>query len=99
MPDMLEVENIASNTPVRTVVLSGISATVLFSVLNAGFKISDWWAGDLPLDQSQKDQVYAWLALANKELMTVQIGEVKMCAAIQRLLLPSAPAAGGNVTE
>lgn len=76
MPDVLEIENIASNTPQRTVVLSGISATVLFSVLNAGFKITDWWAGDLPLDQSQKDQVYAWLATANKELMVTLVGQI-----------------------
>lgn len=81
MPDLLEIENIASDTPGRTVTLSGISVTVLFSVLNAGFKITDWWVGDLPLDQSQKDQVYAWLALANKELMVSQIGEIKATAA------------------
>lgn len=81
MPDVLEIEYIASNTPQRTVVLSGISATVIFSALNAGFRISDWWAGDAPLDQTQKDQVYAWLALANKELMVSQVGEIKMTAA------------------
>jgi len=76
MPDVLEIEDIASNTPQRTVTLSGISATVLFSVLNAGFKITDWWAGDQPLDQTQKDQVYAWLALANKELMMTIVGQI-----------------------
>lgn len=77
MPDLLEIENIASNTPGRTVALSGISVTVLFSVLDAANRISDWWAGDDPLNQSQIDDMYAWLAAARRELMLSQIGEIK----------------------
>lgn len=80
MPDLLEIESIASSTPSRTVTLSGISVTVLFSLLTAAERISDWWAGDLPLDQTQIDQLQAWLAAANKELMVTQIGEVKCTA-------------------
>jgi len=80
MPDLLEIEIIASNTPTRTVTLSGISVTVLFSLLTAGERISDWWAGDAPLDQAQIDQLQAWLAGANKELMVSQIGEIKATA-------------------
>lgn len=81
MPDLLEIEQIASNTPFRTVTLSGISVTVLFSALNAANRIHDWWAGDLPLDQSQIDQMQAWLALAYKELMVSQIGQIFATAA------------------
>jgi len=80
MPDLLEIENIASDTPSRTVVLSGISTTVLFSALDAANRIHDWWAGDQPLDNAQTDQLYEWLALARRELMLVQIGEIKMTA-------------------
>lgn len=80
MPDLLEIESIASSTPPRTVTLSGISVTVLFSALNAAGRISDWWAGDAPLDSTQIDQLEAWLAAAYKELMVSQIGEIKMFA-------------------
>lgn len=76
MPDLLEIESIASSTPVRTVTLSGISVTVLFSALNAAGRISDWWAGDLPLNSTQIDELQAWLALAYKELMVSRIGEI-----------------------
>lgn len=81
MPDLLEIESIASNTPQRTVVLSGISATVLFSALNAANRIYDWWAGDLPLDSAQIDQMQAWLALAYKELMMSHVGQIFATAA------------------
>ena len=81
MPDLLEIENIASSTPSRTVTLSGISVTVLFSALNAAKRISDWWAGDVPLDSIQIDKLDAWLALAYKELMVSRIGEIIVSAA------------------
>jgi len=81
MPDMLEIENIASNTPLRTVALSGISATVLFSALDAANRIHDWTYGGLPLDNAQIDLMYEWLALARRELMLVQIGDIKATAA------------------
>jgi len=81
MPDMLEIENIASNTPLRTVALSGISATVLFSALDAANRIHDWTYGGRPLDNAQIDLMYEWLALARRELMLVQIGDIKATAA------------------
>jgi microcystin-dependent protein len=81
MPDLLEIENIASNTPPRTVVLSGMSATVLFSALDAAKRIHDWWSGDDELSPAQIDQLQTILGNANKELMVVQIGEVKATAA------------------
>lgn len=81
MPDLLEIENIASNTPQRTVVLSGMSATVLFSALDAAKRIHDWWAGDDALSPAQIDELQTILGNANKELMVVQIGEVKATAA------------------
>lgn len=81
MPDLLEIETIASNTPTRTVTLSGMSVTVLFSVLNAANRIFDWNYGDLPLDPAQIDQMYDILAIATRELMISQIGEIKATAA------------------
>lgn len=80
MPDLLEIENIASNTPTRTVTLSGLSVTVLFSALDAANRIDDWWAGDVPLDQSQIDEMYEWLAVARRELMLSQVGEIRSFA-------------------
>lgn len=81
MPDLLEIETIASNTPTRTVTLSGMSVTVLFSVLNAANRIFDWNYGDLPLDPAQIDEMYDILATATRELMISQIGEIKATAA------------------
>jgi microcystin-dependent protein len=81
MPDLLEVENIASNTPVRTVELSGISSTVLFSALDACRRIYDWTYGGEPLTNAQIDRLYEILAIANRELMLTHIGEIKMTAA------------------
>lgn len=81
MPDLLEIEIIASDTPARTVVLSGISTTVLFSLLDAGNRIHDWWVGNNQPNNAEIDQIYEWLALARRELMLVQIGDVKATAA------------------
>lgn len=80
MPDLLEIENIASNTPIKTVVLSGISTTVLFSALDACRRIYDWtYAGD-PLDNAQIDRLYEILAIANRELMLSMIGQIQATA-------------------
>ncbi len=83
MPDLLEIDNIASNTPVKTVVLSGISTTVLFSTLDAARRIYDWTYGGQPLDDDQINRVYEILAIANRELMLSQIGEIKMTASAE----------------
>jgi len=80
MPDLLEIENIASNTPLKTVVLSGISTTVLFSALDACRRIYDWTHDGQPLDSNQINELYEILAIANRELMLSQIGEIKMTA-------------------
>lgn len=80
MPNLLEIENIASNTPKRMVTLSGISVTILFSTLDAANRLYDWWAGDDPLDQAQIDDLQAWLAAARRELMLSMIGEILVTA-------------------
>lgn len=80
MPNLLEINNIASDTPPRTVTLSGISVTVLFSCLNAADRLHDWWGDAGDLSQAEIDQINAYLGNARKELMVSQIGEIKATA-------------------
>ncbi len=77
MPNLAAVEAIASDTPMRTVVLSGISTTVLFSCLDAANRLYDWQGAGAELTPAEIDEIEAFLALARTELMTSQIGEIK----------------------
>ncbi len=81
MPDLAKIEEIASVMPSRTVVLSGISTTVLLSCLDAANRWFDWFEDGIQVDYSRYADVLTYLSLARTELMTMQIGEVKMTAA------------------
>lgn len=80
MPNLAIIEEIASNTPPRTVTLSGMSVTVLFSCLDAANRLYDWQGADVPLSPAEIDQIQAILSDARHELMLTRIGEVIMSA-------------------
>lgn len=81
MPDLAKIEEIASVMPSRTVVLSGISTTVLLSCLDEANRWFDWFEDDIQVSYARYADVLGYLSLARTELMTAQIGEVKMTAA------------------
>lgn len=76
MPNMLEIIEIASNTPFRTVTLSGVSVTVLFSALDGANRLHDWWATDGLPTIEEWDIITSWLAGARKELMMSLRGQI-----------------------
>lgn len=80
MPDLAAVEAIASDTPQRTVTLSGISVTVLLSCLDAANRWYDWFAGEQQVNYAQYSTVLAYLSLARTELLMSQLGEIKATA-------------------
>lgn len=77
MPNLAIVEAIASSNPPRTVVLSGISAAVLFSALDAANRIWDWQGASFDLTLVEVNRIIAILGDARHELMTIQVGEIK----------------------
>jgi len=81
MPNLLEIQNIAADTPARTVTLSGMTVTVLFSTLDAANRLHDWWGAGYELTPVEIDEIYAALATARRELMLSHIGEVRSTAA------------------
>lgn len=81
MPDLAAVESIASNTPARTVMLSGISIAVLLSCLDAANRWFDWFEDDIQISYARYADVLEYLSLARTELMSSQLGEVKATAA------------------
>jgi microcystin-dependent protein len=81
MPDLAKIEEIASVMPSRTVVLSGISTTVLLSCLDEANRWFDWFEDNIQVSYSRYADVLGYLSLARTELMTTQIGEVKMTVA------------------
>lgn len=81
MPDLAKLEEIASVMPTRTVVLSGISTTVLLSCLDAANRWFDWFEDGIQVDYSRYADVLAYLSLARTELMTYQLGDVRISAA------------------
>lgn len=80
MPDLAIVESIASNTPTRTVTLSGMTVTVLFSCLDAANRLYDWQGAGFDLTPAEIDQIEAILAEARRELMASLVGQVVMWA-------------------
>lgn len=80
MPNLAELEIIASDTPTRTVTLSGISVTVLFSALDAANRLYDWQGMTFELSQAEIDRIDEILGGARHELMQSQIGEIKLFA-------------------
>jgi len=80
MPSLAMIEDIASNTAARTVTLSGMSVTVLFSCLDAANRLYDWRGADGQPNSAEIDQIYAILGAARHELMQSQIGEVRAYA-------------------
>jgi len=80
MPELATIENIASDTPSRTVTLSGISVTVLLSCLDGAGRWFDWFDDGKQVTYPQYVQILEYLAQARYELMLSQIGEVKMTA-------------------
>jgi len=74
------VESIASETPPRTVTLSGISVAVLLSCLDAANRWYDWFIDDIQVNYSQYADVLGYLSLARTEIMTTQLGEIKATA-------------------
>lgn len=81
MPNLAAVEAIASQNPTRTVVLSGLSATVLFSALDAANRLFDWQGAGWDLTLAEVNRIMEILDNARHELMTVQLGEIKMTVA------------------
>jgi microcystin-dependent protein len=81
MPDLAELEIIASNMPQRTVTLSGNSVAVLLSALDACNRWHDWFEDGIQVDYAAYADVLEFLSQARYELMTVQIGEIKATAA------------------
>jgi len=80
MPELATIENIASDTPTRTVTLSGISVTVLLSALDAAGRWFDWFEDGVQVSYDQYVRVLGYLAEARYQLMLSQVGEVKMTA-------------------
>lgn len=80
MPNLAMIEEIASNTAPRTVTLSGMSVTVLFSCLDAANRLYDWQGADGTLSPAEIDQIEAILGDARHELMQSQIGEIRAFA-------------------
>jgi microcystin-dependent protein len=80
MPDLAAVEAIASDTPARTVTLSGISVAVLLSCLDAANRWYDWFIDEKQVSYSQYADILGYLSLARTELLTMQIGEIKVTA-------------------
>jgi microcystin-dependent protein len=81
MPNLADVQTIASEMTDRTVVLSSMTTAVLFSALDAANRLFDWQGADFKLSADEIDQIKAALAVARYELMTRQIGEIKAIAA------------------
>lgn len=80
MPDLAAVEAIASNTPTRTVTLSGMTVTVLFSCLDAANRLYDWQGAGFDLTPTEIDEILDILGAARHELMASQIGEIRAFA-------------------
>lgn len=80
MPNLAAVEAIASNTPSRTVVLSGMTTTVLFTCLDAANRLYDWQGAGFDLTPAEIDEIEAILSDARHELMGSQLGEVRAFA-------------------
>ena len=80
MPNLAAVQAIASDTPPRTVMLSGMSITVLFSALDACNRLYDWQGAGFGLDPAEIDLIDEILGDARHELMVGMIGQVIMSA-------------------
>jgi microcystin-dependent protein len=80
MPDLAIVEAIASDTPTRTVTLSGISVAVLLSCLDAANRWHDWFMDGKTIDFSDYSTVVEYLSQARNELMLTQIGTIGFTA-------------------
>lgn len=80
MPNLATLELFAAELPPRTVTLSGMSATVLLTCLDAANRIYDWWYDGEPLTSEQITEMQNIISLARKELMVSQLGEIKMFA-------------------
>jgi microcystin-dependent protein len=76
MPNLADVEAIASSTPIRTVTLSGLTVTVLFSALDAADRLYDWQGAGFDLTPAEVDEIEAILAKARHELMTTLVGQI-----------------------
>lgn len=81
MPNLLEVEAIASNTPTKMVTLSGMTVTILFTCITAAYRLYDWQGVGYELTPTEIGQIRDILDQANRELMESQIGQVLMSAA------------------
>lgn len=80
MPNLRTLELFAEELPPRSVTLSGMSATLALTCLDAANRIYDWNYDGEPLTDEQIDQVQLILGVARKELMVSRIGEVIMSA-------------------
>jgi len=76
MPNLAIVEGIASHTLPRTVVLSGMTATVLFTCLDAANRLYDWQGVGYDLTPTEIDTIQSILAEARHELMSGIVGQV-----------------------
>lgn len=83
MPNLAAVQAIASDTPPRTVMLSGMSVTVLFTALDACNRLYDWQGAGFGLDPAEIDLIDQILGDARHQLMQGQIGQVIMSAVDQ----------------
>jgi len=81
MPDLPSVENIGSETLARTVTLSGMSVAVLLSCLDAANRWFDWFENDQQVSYSRYADVLGYLSVARTEIMTSQVGEIRITAA------------------
>ena len=70
MPILAEIEAIASIAEYRTVSLSPMTLTVLFSTLNAADRLYDWQGAASELTTVEIDFIQAFLANARYELMS-----------------------------
>lgn len=81
MPNLRTLELYAEELPPRVVMLSGMTATLALTCLDAANRIYDWNYDGQPLTSEQIDQVQIILGDARKELMVSRLGEIIMSAA------------------
>jgi len=81
MPSLPLVNEIASETSAKTVRLTGMSLTVLFTCLTAANRLADWTGAGYELTPLEIDEIYTILDQARRQLMIGFTGQVIMLAA------------------